>query len=173
MSFGSIPPIDQSLLPASVRNGTTAEKQAYTTALGFEQMLVDQLSQELASTSQPDASSDSGGDSGSSGSDSSLLGGSDAATNTYAELLPTALTSSVMSAGGLGIAQQLASALDPTHSSGSSSGSTSGSTSAASTAGSTAATTPAVSSVASSSPSEASDSSESSEPSESSESSAT
>ena len=178
MSFGSIPPIDQSLLPASVRNGTTAEKQAYTTALGFEQMLVDQLSQELASTSQPDSSSDSG----SSESDSSLLGGSDAATNTYAQLLPAALTSGVMSAGGLGIAQQLASALAPTQSSpaatsavssaapsggaapaASSAASTGGAAPVATSAASAAATSPAASSVASASPSESSESSESSE----------
>ena len=44
------PPIDQALLPASVRNGTPAAKQAYQTGLAFEQMLVDQLSQELAAT---------------------------------------------------------------------------------------------------------------------------
>jgi Rod binding domain-containing protein len=132
MSFGSVPPIDQSLLPASVRNGTTSEKQAYTTALGFEQMLVDQLSQELASTSQTDSSSNPGDDL-SSDSDSSLLGGSDAATNAYAQMLPTALTSSVMSAGGLGIAQQLASTLDPTLSSSGSSSATSSSPSASST----------------------------------------
>jgi Rod binding domain-containing protein len=119
MSFGSIAPIDQALLPASVRNGTTAQKNAYTTALGFEQMLVDQLSQELASTTQTDGTSDSGDDSGSSDdstTSSSLLGGSDPATSTYAQMLPTALTQGVMSAGGLGVAQEIASSLDPTDS---------------------------------------------------------
>ena len=120
MSFGSIGPIDQALVPASVRNGTPAQKQAYTTALGFEQMLVDQLSQELASTSRSDASSGSGDDS-SSDSSGSLLGGNDPASNMYAQLLPTALSSSVMSAGGLGIAQKLASSLDPSLSSSSTS----------------------------------------------------
>lgn len=114
MSLGSVGPVDQALLPASVRNGTAAQKNAYTTALGFEQMLVDQLSQELASTTQSDGSSDTGDDPSSSGdSSSSLLGGSDAATNTYAQLLPTALSQGVMAAGGLGVAQQLASSLDP------------------------------------------------------------
>jgi Rod binding domain-containing protein len=120
MSFASIAPIDQALLPASVRNGTTAQKNAYTTALGFEQMLVDQLSQELASTTQTDGTSDSGDDSGSSDdsttTSSSLLGGSDPATSTYAQLLPTALSQGVMSAGGLGVAQEIASSLDPTDS---------------------------------------------------------
>ena len=115
MSFGSVGPIDQSLLPDNIRNGTPEQKQAYTSALGFEQMLVDQLSQAMASSASGDGSSSGGGD-GSDSSDtgsSSLLGGSDPASQTYAQLLPTALTSSVMSAGGLGIAQQLASAIDP------------------------------------------------------------
>lgn len=113
MSFGSIGPIDQALLPDSIRNGTPAQKQAYMQALGFEQMLVDQVSQALASSASPDgsASSDSGDDSGSGSG--SLLGGSDPASSTYAQLLPTALSSSVMSAGGLGVAQQLATELDP------------------------------------------------------------
>jgi hypothetical protein len=117
MSFGGIGPIDQTALPASIRNGTPEQKQAYTSALGFEQMLVDQLSQALASSASADgSSSDSGDGSGSdSGSGSgSLLSGGDPASSTYAQLLPTALTSSVMSAGGLGIAQQLASAIAPT-----------------------------------------------------------
>ena len=120
MSFGSIGPVDQALLPDSIRNGTPEQKQAYTSALGFEQMLVDQLSQALASSASPDGSSSDSGDG--SGSDSSsgsgsLLSGSDPASSTYAQLLPTALTSSVMSAGGLGIAQQLASAIAPAASS--------------------------------------------------------
>jgi Rod binding domain-containing protein len=115
MSFGSVGPIDQSLLPDNIRNGTPEQKQAYTSALGFEQMLVDQLSQAMASSASGDGSSSDGGD-GSDSSDtgsSSLLGGSDPASQTYAQLLPTALTSSVMSAGGLGVAQQLATAIDP------------------------------------------------------------
>jgi hypothetical protein len=118
MSFGSIGPIDQALLPASIRNGTPEQKQAYTSALGFEQMLVDQLSQSLASSASPDGSSSDDGsasdsDSGSGSGSGSLLSGSDPASSTYAQLLPTALSSSVMSAGGLGIAQQLASAIAP------------------------------------------------------------
>ncbi len=114
MSFGSISPIDQALLPANIRNGTPAQQQAYTTALGFEQMLVDQLSQELATSTQSDGSSgDGSSDSSGDASSTSLLGGSDPASNAYAQLLPTALSTSVMSAGGLGIAQQLAASIDP------------------------------------------------------------
>ena len=116
MSLGSVGPIDQALLPDSIRNGTPEQKQAYTQAFSFEQVLVDQLSQALASSAS--SSSGDGSDGSDSGSDSdsgsgSLLAGSDPASSTYAQLLPTALSSSVMSAGGLGIAQQLASAIDP------------------------------------------------------------
>lgn len=39
--------------------------------------------------------------------------GSDPTSSAYASLLPQALTTSIMSAGGLGIAQQVATAIDP------------------------------------------------------------
>jgi Rod binding domain-containing protein len=111
MSF-STPPVDQSLLPASVRTGTPAQQNAYTTALAFEQMLVEQLSKELAATAQPRPDSSDGSDSGDSGA--GLMGaGADPASSTYAQLLPTALSTSLMSAGGLGVAQQLATSLAP------------------------------------------------------------
>lgn len=101
----SLPPLSAATEPASVRNGPPAAKQAYQEALGFEQLLVDQLSQQLAATvSSPtsDGSSDSGG-----------MMGSDPGTSAFASLIPQALTSGIMSAGGTGIALQLATALDP------------------------------------------------------------
>jgi hypothetical protein len=55
-------------------------------------------------------SSDSGD---SSGSSSGGMLGSDPSTNAFASLIPTALTQSVMSGGGVGIADRLAHALDP------------------------------------------------------------
>ncbi|HTR73412.1 MAG TPA: hypothetical protein VMG80_07430, partial [Solirubrobacteraceae bacterium] len=71
----SLPPIDQSLLPADIRNGDAKAKQAYQQALGFEDILVNQLTQQLAQTvvSPSDDSSDDGsGDS--SGSSGGILG---------------------------------------------------------------------------------------------------
>ena len=63
---------------------------------------------------------DSDGDDGSdgSGSDDSSGGGgglmgADPAAGAYADLIPQALSSSVMSAGGLGLAAQLASSFTP------------------------------------------------------------
>jgi len=119
MSFGSIggtgslPPIDAANEPANIRNGNSAAKQAYQQALGFEDILVQQLTQELASTvtSPSDGSSD-GSDGTSSDSSGGILG-SDPSTSAFASLIPTALTQSIMSSGGLGIADQLAQAIDP------------------------------------------------------------
>ena len=119
MSFGaigsSLPPIDAANEPADIRNGNTAAKNAYQEALGFEDILVQQLTQELASTVTSPSDDGSGGDgSDTSSSDSSggILG-SDPSTSAFASLIPTALTQSIMSSGGLGIAQQLAQAIDP------------------------------------------------------------
>src|SRR6185312_1365630 len=106
MSFTSgLPPIDQSQLPAGVRNATPARKQAYEAGLGFEQLLVQQLSQSLVDSTN-DTSSDDGTDS--TGSTGGLGGGSP-----YASLLPDALSQGVMSAGGLGLARQLMDAIQP------------------------------------------------------------
>jgi len=122
MSFGTIgdttlPPISAANEPADIRNGNSAAQKAYQEALGFEDILVQQLTQELASTvtSPADPSSSGDGSDGSDGSDSSSGGilGSDPSTSTFASLIPTALTQSIMSSGGVGIAQQLAQAIDP------------------------------------------------------------
>jgi len=105
----SLPPISQSLMPADIRNGDAKAKQAYQQALGFEDMLVQQLTQQLAQTV---TSSSGDGSSDSSDSAGGMLG-SDPSTSAFAGLIPTALTQSVMSGGGLGVADQLARAIDP------------------------------------------------------------
>jgi hypothetical protein len=118
LTSSSLPPIDASNEPADIRNGNATAQKAYQEALGFENILVQQLTQQLASTvSSPsdDGSSGDGSDdssSGSSGSSGGILG-SDPSTSEFASMIPTALTQSIMSSGGLGIAQQLAQAIDP------------------------------------------------------------
>jgi hypothetical protein len=102
-SAAGLPPVDQTLLPAAVRNGPPAAKSAYETALGFESMLVNQLAQEMMATA--------GGSAQTGSSDGS--GGSDPMSGGYSTLVGQALTSSIMADGGLGIAQQIATALDP------------------------------------------------------------
>jgi Rod binding domain-containing protein len=111
MSAPAIPPLDQALLPAQVRNGSASEKKAYAAALGFEQMLVQQLSQAIGDTTSTDGL---GGDAGAvlgSGDGSSDGASTGAASSPYASLLPDALTQGIMKAGGLGLARQLAPAL--------------------------------------------------------------
>ncbi len=112
MSFsvpGTLPPIDPALEPAAIRNGNHTAKKAYEVGLAFEQMLVDELSQQLTATTGSDGSSDPT----SGGSSSGSIMGSDPASSTYAQMLPQALSSGVMSAGGLGIAAQVAQGIDP------------------------------------------------------------
>jgi Rod binding domain-containing protein len=71
----------------------------------FEQVLVEQLAQQLEQTAQPadDGSDDGGGGDGGS----SAVGGQDAVSTMYTQLLPGALAQGVAHAGGLGLAQQL------------------------------------------------------------------
>jgi hypothetical protein len=116
VSSSGLPPIDPATEPAAIRNGDATAKKAYEVGLSFEQVLVDQLTQELASTatdSSDDGSSD-GSDDG-SGTDTSASGlmGSDPASSAYASMLPQTLTSSIMSGGGTGIAMQIAKSIDP------------------------------------------------------------
>jgi Rod binding domain-containing protein len=87
----SLPPIDASLLPADIRSGSTQRKQSYEAALGFERMLVQQLTKSLADTAQR--------------TDDDTA--QDAATTTYRGMLPDTLADGVIAAGGLGLARQL------------------------------------------------------------------
>lgn len=118
LTSSSVPPVNAANEPADIRDGNARAKQAYQEALGFEDMLMQQLTTELASTvtssndSGSAGGSSDGSSSGSSGSSGGILG-SDPSTSMFASLIPTALTQSLMSAGGVGIADNLARALDP------------------------------------------------------------
>lgn len=97
MSTGAIGPLDQAL-PEQIRSGGPAAQKAYNAALGFEQLLVQQLSRSIT---------------GAAGSTDGLGGSSgDTSSSPYASLLPDALTQGIMNAGGLGLAQQLAPSLE-------------------------------------------------------------
>jgi Rod binding domain-containing protein len=114
----NLPPINAALEPASIRNGNAQAKKAYQEALGFEDILVQQLTQELAQTvtSPGDSTSADGSSSDGSSSDASGTGGllgSDPSPSAFASLIPTALTQSIMSGGGVGIAERIAQAIDP------------------------------------------------------------
>jgi Rod binding domain-containing protein len=96
----SLPVVNQALEPEWVRRGSAATQKAYETALEFEQTLVEQLSKSMT------ASSGMGGES-SQEEGSGEEGGSSANDSEISSMLPQALSSSVMSAGGLGLAAQL------------------------------------------------------------------
>jgi len=111
----TLPTINPATEPANIRNGGTKAQQAYSTAMQFEQVLVNQLTQQLASSANLSGDdSDDGSDDSSDGTDSTSLLGSGPAASEYSQLLPGTLTSSIMSTGGLGnLADTLAGAIDP------------------------------------------------------------
>jgi hypothetical protein len=47
MSIAGLPAVPSSALPTEVRNGSKADREAYTAALGFEQILLGQLVGEM------------------------------------------------------------------------------------------------------------------------------
>jgi Rod binding domain-containing protein len=97
-----LPVVNQALEPEWVRHGSAATQKAYESALSFEQTLVEQLSQSLAATSGLDGESSDGEGSSEEGGSSTAAGNSQ-----LSSMLPQALTSSVMNAGGLGLAAQM------------------------------------------------------------------
>ena len=88
MSFSALPIVDRSLMPADIRDAGPQRRKEYQAALGFEQILVQQLVQTLADTAKPE---DEG----------------DAATQTYRSMLPDAMANAITSQGGLGLARDL------------------------------------------------------------------
>jgi hypothetical protein len=99
-----VPVVNQALEPSWVRHGSASTQRAYEAALSFEQALVEQLTRSLAATSGLD------GESSGEGEAPGAEGGSPSASANSGELsamLPQALTSGLMNAGGLGLAAQL------------------------------------------------------------------
>ncbi|HEV3072177.1 MAG TPA: hypothetical protein VGY76_12225 [Solirubrobacteraceae bacterium] len=111
MSTAGLPPIDPTFEPASVRGGSPAVQKAYASALDFESMLVQQLSQSLTQTSGLGGEGEAGAQAGGEGQGGGA--GGDPITAQLSSLLPQTLTTSVMSHGGLGMAQQLMGTLLP------------------------------------------------------------
>jgi Rod binding domain-containing protein len=120
-----LPIVNQALEPSWVRHGSAATQKAYETALSFEETLVEQLSKSLAATS------------GMSGEESSGEGeSSEEGSSELSSMLPQALSSSVMSAGGLGLAAELTHGLETEQTSAATASATSTSTQVATTGGS-------------------------------------
>ena len=87
MRIDGLPQVPETALPAAVRNGSAAVKEAYRAALGFEQVLLGQLVKSMAGTTGP------------------------LAEGTYAAPAQEAFTSGLISGGGLGLGVQLYQAL--------------------------------------------------------------
>jgi Rod binding domain-containing protein len=87
----TLPPIDNSMLPADVRTGSTEDKNNYKAALQFERQLVEQLTQTMAKTTGDD-------------SDES----SSPATEHYKQMLPGVMADAITQSGGLGLARTIA-----------------------------------------------------------------
>jgi Rod binding domain-containing protein len=98
-----LPVVNQALEPASVRHGSAAAQKAYQSALAFEQVLVEQLSKSMTA-----ASGLGGEESEEAGSEEGGSTSSGAAAAGLSSMLPQALSSGVMDAGGLGLAAQMA-----------------------------------------------------------------
>ena len=88
----AVPPIDRSLLPADVRNGSASDRKTYAAALGFERALLGELTKTMAETAKPV----DGGDDGES---------QDSATSMYMDMLPDQLADGIEQNGGLGLAR--------------------------------------------------------------------
>ena len=82
MAINGLPAVPTTALPASVRNGSADDKQAYKAALGFEQILLNQLVGEML----PKGTLTEG---------------------PYAAPMQEAFTSGLIADGGIGLAAQL------------------------------------------------------------------
>jgi len=102
MSFidptSALQPVSATQLPAAVQKGGPQAEQLYETALQFEQVLVEQLTQQIDFTGSSDGSSDDGSGDGS---------GDDSTTQMYDQMLPDALAQGITSGGGIGLASSI------------------------------------------------------------------
>jgi Rod binding domain-containing protein len=88
----SIPPIDQALMPAAVRNGDAQRKKEYAAAVSFERVLVGQMTEAMSKASGAFSDDDKSGD---------------AATQQLKQTMPETLADALMASGGIGLATQL------------------------------------------------------------------
>lgn len=105
-----IAPVDAAQIPADVRAAGPKAQQLYGTALDFEQLLLQQLTQALQSTADAGGADGSDGD---SSDDTDGADGTDSTTSMFGQMLPDAFAQGLTSAGGIGIARQLYDSLAP------------------------------------------------------------
>jgi len=98
------------VLPPDVRKAGAKGEQLYKAALGFEQLLTQELTDQLAQTMQGTDgadSSDSSSDDGSNDPSTQSIFSMGGSSPVVSQMLPQALSDGITQAGGLGIAHQL------------------------------------------------------------------
>ena len=90
--MSGISPIDQSLMPADVRKGSSNDRKTYAAALDFERSLVTELTKVMSETAKPQDDEDQQ---------------QDPAASMYQQQMPDQLASAVMQGGGIGLARSL------------------------------------------------------------------
>ncbi|MFN8187076.1 MAG: hypothetical protein U0R69_08350 [Gaiellales bacterium] len=98
LGLDGLPPLSAASLPAEVRNGTPEDRKLYSVALGFERLLVQQLTEQLAASSTA-----FGGDEDEEGAGASL--------GVLRDQLPSILADGLTASGGIGLAPELYRAL--------------------------------------------------------------
>jgi Rod binding domain-containing protein len=102
-----LPTIAATAEPEFVRNGSASVKSAYKEAVGFEEMLVEALTKSMA---QAGGLGEGGQTGGSEGEGESEGWG---ASTLVSSMLPSTLSEALTRGGGLGLATQLTSEIDP------------------------------------------------------------
>ncbi len=102
-----LPTVAATVEPAFVRNGSASVKSAYKEAVGFEEMLAEQLTQSMAQA----GGLSEGGQAG--GGESEGEGEGAGASTLVSSMLPQTLSEALTRGGGLGLATQLTSEIDP------------------------------------------------------------
>ena len=95
------------VLPPDVRKAGAKGEQLYQAALGFEQMLTQQLTDQLAKTMQGTDGSDSSDSSADDPASQSIFPSDSGSSPMVSQMLPQALSDGITQAGGLGIAHEL------------------------------------------------------------------
>jgi Rod binding domain-containing protein len=96
--------IPTTAVPAEVQKAGDKATETYKAALGFEQMLVKQLTKQLTDST---ALGGDGGDSASSSDDEDSTSGAGASPSAYRDMVADQMAASMTNAGGMGIAQNL------------------------------------------------------------------
>jgi Rod binding domain-containing protein len=98
LGLEGLPPLSATSLPAEVRNGTPEDRKLYSVALGFERLLVQQLTEQLAESSTTFGDDEDGE-------------GAGASLGMLRDQLPSILADGITAAGGIGLAPELYRAL--------------------------------------------------------------